>query len=62
VRFQVLLFGRDCYVSAAPFQDDGSRIATSIIAITQDVTTDMERQHLDEPYGLSWHLPARSEA
>jgi hypothetical protein len=51
VRFQVLLFGRDYYISAAPFHYDGSRIATSIIAITQDITTDRERQHLDEPYG-----------
>jgi hypothetical protein len=51
VRFQVLLFGRDYYISAAPFHYDGARIATSIIAITQDVTTDRERQHLDEPYG-----------
>jgi hypothetical protein len=50
IRFEILLFGRDYFISAAPYQYDESGTVTSIIAVTQDVTTEDERQRLDKPY------------
>jgi PAS domain S-box-containing protein len=48
VRFQVLLFGRDYYISVAPFAYV-SGVVTAIIAVAQDITTEQERVRLDEP-------------
>jgi PAS domain-containing protein len=48
VRFEVLLFGRDYHISAAPFAYASGKI-TSIVVVTQDITTDAERRRLDAP-------------
>jgi PAS domain-containing protein len=48
VRFEVLLFGRDYHISAAPFQHDRFGTVTSIIVVAQELTAETERQRLDE--------------